>query len=76
MSVNCIGTILFIDSHCHLDRLDLSEFNDDLSAVVNKATDAGVAEMLCVSVTLADFPKMKEKTRSTTMSIGLVVCIH
>ena len=55
---------MFIDSHCHLDRLDLSEFNQDLDAVVNNARDAGVNKMLCVSVTLDDFPSMAEKTAS------------
>jgi len=53
---------LFIDSHCHLERLDLAEFDNDINNVVNAATSVGVSEMLCVSVTLADFPKMVEST--------------
>lgn len=53
---------MYIDSHCHLDRLDLGEFDNDLDNVVNNAVNAGVSDMLCVSVTLSDFPKMVEKT--------------
>jgi len=53
---------LFIDSHCHLDRLDLKDFNGDLDAVVDNARQANVSKMLCVSVTLDQFPSMLEKT--------------
>lgn len=53
---------MFIDSHCHLDRLDLSEFDDDLSNVISTAEKAQVEHLLCVSVTLEDFPSMLEKT--------------
>ncbi len=63
---SCVFTfwraLLFIDSHCHLDRLDLTDFDNNLDNVVANATAAGVAKMLCVSVTLKDFPSMVEKT--------------
>ncbi|OIQ48153.1 MAG: metal-dependent hydrolase [Gammaproteobacteria bacterium MedPE] len=49
---------MFIDSHCHLDRLDLSLYNNDLNNVVNNALAHGVNEMLCVSVDLASYPAM------------------
>ena len=55
---------MFIDSHCHLDRLDLTEFNENLNQVVENAQQANVSELLCVSVTLEEFPKMVEKTQS------------
>ncbi len=53
---------MFIDSHCHLDRLDLSLYQDNLDNVIQAATAAKVTKLLCVSVTLADFPQMAEKT--------------
>ena len=40
----------FVDSHCHLDRLDLSPYGGDLSALILAARKEGVREMLCVSV--------------------------
>lgn len=55
-------TLLFIDSHCHLDRLDTSLYDEGLDTVVNSATQANVSKLLCVSVTLADFPNMAEQT--------------
>ncbi|QOL24814.1 YchF/TatD family DNA exonuclease [Thalassotalea sp. LPB0316] len=54
---------MFIDSHCHLDRLDLAEFDQNLNQVVENAKQASVEELLCVSVTLDEFPQMVEKTR-------------
>jgi TatD DNase family protein len=53
---------LFIDSHCHLDRLNLSLYDDNLDNVIEAAKTVKVDKMLCVSVTLADFPAMAEKT--------------
>ena len=55
---------MIIDSHCHLDRLNLSLYNDDLANVVQAANDAKVNKLLCVSVTLKDFPAMVEKTQN------------
>lgn len=53
---------MFIDSHCHLDRLDLTEFDQELDNVVNAAKAVQVNQLLCVSVTLEDFPNMVDKT--------------
>jgi len=55
---------LFIDSHCHLDRLNLSLYDDNLANVVQSASNAKVNKLLCVSVTLKDFPAMVEKTKA------------
>ncbi|TKB45892.1 TatD family hydrolase [Thalassotalea mangrovi] len=53
---------MFIDSHCHLDRLKLGEFSNDLNLVIEQANSARVSRMLCVSVTLDAFPNMAEVT--------------
>jgi len=55
---------LFIDSHCHLDRLDLSLFEGDLANVLQAASAVDVNKILCVSVTLKDFPAMAEQTKA------------
>lgn len=55
---------MFIDSHCHLDRLDLSLYNNDLNNVINNALAHGVNEMLCVSVDLASYPAMLKTIES------------
>lgn len=53
---------MFIDSHCHLDRLKLEDFDNNLDNVVNAALAEKVNTLLCVSVTLQDFPVMAEAT--------------
>ena len=49
---------MFIDSHCHLDRLELEKLGMDLPAVLKAAEHASVQHMLCVSVSLQEFPEM------------------
>lgn len=51
---------MLIDSHCHLDRLDLSLYDGKLSNVIANASANDVSEMLCVSVTLQTFSAMLE----------------
>ena len=41
---------MFIDSHCHLDRLDLSKHQDSLSILLDDARARGVHKMLCVGI--------------------------
>ncbi|WP_199608782.1 TatD family hydrolase [Flocculibacter collagenilyticus] len=52
---------MFIDSHCHLDRLDYDDLGTDIAGVIENAEQAGVSHFLCVSVTLDAFPTMLEK---------------
>jgi TatD DNase family protein len=49
---------VFVDSHCHLDRLELEKLGMDLPAVLQAAKAQQVEHMLCVSVSLAEFPAM------------------
>jgi TatD DNase family protein len=49
---------LFIDSHCHLDRLELEKLGMDLPSVLKAAEQANVQHMLCVSVSLQEFSQM------------------
>lgn len=56
------SNLVFIDSHCHLDRLKLEEFDNNLDNVVDAALANNVTTLLCVSVTLKEFPAMAEKT--------------
>ena len=41
---------MLVDSHCHLDRLDLSSFNHSLDDALQSARDAGVSGFLCVGI--------------------------
>lgn len=51
---------MFVDSHCHLDRLELDKLGMSLPQVLDAATKRQIEHMLCVSVSLAEFPAMLE----------------
>jgi len=50
---------LLVDSHCHLDLLNLKASGGDLAAVMRNAQAHGVGYMLCVSVNLKHFPRVR-----------------
>ncbi len=50
--------MMLVDSHCHLDRVDLSPYDGDFSAFLDATRDAGVAQMLCVSIDMEHYPGM------------------
>ncbi len=51
---------MFVDSHCHLDCIDLSKSHDnDLDKLINEARQAQVSHMLCVSIELEALDAIK-----------------
>ena len=66
---------MLIDSHCHLDRLDLAPYEGDLTRVIAEAKDRGVSEMLCVGI---DMTNAKEVMRIAQANSGVhaAVGIH
>lgn len=46
---------LLVDSHCHLDRLDLEPFHGELKGALDNAFEHGVGHMLCVCIDLEHF---------------------
>ncbi len=50
---------MFVDSHCHLDRLDKQ--GEELDAVVHFARQRNVEHFLCVCVSVREFSEMLEK---------------
>lgn len=64
---------MFVDSHCHLDCIDLTEFDGDFDALVKNTIDSGVEHMLCVSIDLDNYPRMLslvEKYPQISVSVG------
>ena len=43
---------MFIDSHCHLDRVKLDPYQGDLALAIEAAHEQGVDTMLCVAIDL------------------------
>ncbi|WP_417223166.1 TatD family hydrolase [Amphritea sp.] len=54
---------MFVDSHCHLDRLDLSVRNNDLQLVMDAAAAKQVSRMLCVAIELQQLPEMLQTVK-------------
>ena len=47
-----------IDSHCHLDRVDLSAFDGDPGSMLAAARAEGVSHMLCVNIDMEHFDEV------------------
>ena len=46
---------MLVDSHCHLDRLDLEPYDGQLQGALDKANEQGVSHFLCVCIDLEHF---------------------
>lgn len=55
---------MLVDSHCHLDLLDLENRPDGLPGVVRDARAAGVGAFLCVGVDLEHVDRVLETARA------------
>ena len=65
---------MFVDSHCHLDRVDLGPYAGDFSRLVAATREAGVEHMLCVSIDLESYPgmlAMVEPYPDISVSVGV-----
>lgn len=65
---------MLIDSHCHLNSIDLSEFNNDLAQVLQQAKANGVQHFLSVCVELSDYPILEciaQEHSNVSISIGV-----
>jgi TatD DNase family protein len=52
--------VLF-DSHCHLDRIDLDDFENSFDQLLNTIASDDVTRMLCICVDLESFPAMHQR---------------
>lgn len=48
-----------VDSHCHLDRVDLKPYAGEFPRLMEETHAAGVGHMLCVSIDLEHYPRMR-----------------
>ena len=49
---------MYIDSHCHLDRVSLGPYEGDFARFIRVTRDAGVDHVLCVCIDLESYPDM------------------
>ncbi len=49
---------MYIDSHCHLDRIDLAPYENDFGRFMSAAEDSQIEHMLCIAIDLESYPAM------------------
>jgi TatD DNase family protein len=65
---------MLVDSHCHLDRIDLAPYGGDFAALLAATRAAGVGHSLCVSIDLEAYPHMLalvEPYAQVSVSVGV-----
>lgn len=65
---------MLVDSHCHLNMLDLTAHQGDLQKVLDAAKAQGVGHILCVSTEIETFPIVLDIARryeNVSASVGL-----
>lgn len=66
---------MLVDSHCHLDRLDLAKYGGNLERVIDAARAQDVGHILNIGVTLEDFPRVLEIAQ-TYDDVSCTVGLH
>jgi TatD DNase family protein len=66
---------MLVDSHCHLNFLDLSEFDNRLENVMQIASENDVGHFLSVCVELNDLPQL-ERIASSYSNVSISVGVH
>lgn len=67
-------TPFLVDSHCHLDRLDLDPFDGQLDNALQAASEQGVGHMLCVCIDLEHFDDVLQAAKqhsNVSASVGV-----
>lgn len=67
-------TRLLVDSHCHLDRLDLTAHDGSLDAALDAARARGVRHFLCIGVSAdnaAEVKALAERYADVDCSVGI-----
>ena len=65
---------MLVDSHCHLDMLDMAPFGGNIVGVLAAAREQDVERFLCVSINMEDYPamlKIAETHEQVMASVGL-----
>jgi TatD DNase family protein len=66
---------MLIDSHCHLDRIDLAPYQNDFASFMHEAANCQIEHMLCISIDLEAYPAMLALV-SPYRQISLTVGVH
>ncbi|AKH69816.1 hydrolase, TatD family [Spongiibacter sp. IMCC21906] len=65
---------MLVDSHCHLDRINLDPYDGDLAAAVDAAGQRGVDRLLCIGIDMGNAPDViaiAERFNNIYASVGV-----
>ena len=66
---------MLIDSHCHLDRLDLKPYQNDFSCFMQEVKNHHIEHLLCIAIDLESYPAMLELVQDYAQ-ISVTVGVH
>jgi TatD DNase family protein len=66
---------MFIDSHCHLDRIDLKPYENNFSVFMHEVQKQKIEHLLCIAIDLEAYPAMFELVKDYA-NISLSVGVH
>jgi len=66
---------MLIDSHCHLDRIDLKPYQNDFACFMQHAENSQIEHLLCIAIDLEAFPAMQSLVAGYSR-ISLTVGVH
>lgn len=66
---------MFIDSHCHLDLIDLAPYQNSFASFMQEAKKCQIEQMLCVGVDIKSLPAMRQLVGAYT-AISITVGVH
>jgi TatD DNase family protein len=66
---------MLIDSHCHLDRIDLKPYQNDFACFMHEAEAKQIEHLLCISIDLESYPAMLDLVAGFPQ-ISVTVGVH
>ncbi len=66
---------MLIDSHCHLDRIDLEPYENDFALFMHEVGRQNIEHLLCIAIDLESYPAMFARV-SPYPNISLTVGVH
>lgn len=66
---------MLIDSHCHLDRIDLEPYQNDFSCFLKDAENHQIEHMLCISIDMEAYPSLLDLVKDHPQ-ISATVGVH
>ncbi|MGZ8213270.1 MAG: TatD family hydrolase [Methylosarcina sp.] len=66
---------MLIDSHCHLDRIDLAPYQNDFGCFMTAVKESQLEHLLCIAIDLESYPAMLALV-SDYSNISVTVGVH